>query len=1029
MDPKKSFAATEPASSIDVTLFDSDPPVGQHATVQTPSPDSRRRSNSSLRSESNLQVPSPCATREIPGEECALQRFIVWAAVKRNKSVRMAASERLKCPLLLCGERFDDHEEMLRHLTKCQHLKTGEYVCYDCMKIERYNDGKCRCCTGHPTRRRRIMNMARSFFSNIGNKTQKMPHSNFQEDITAPPPSYDSLVIDLEEQSERQQHQEQPRQQESQPRPQIELNGTEIHELDSRQMLPTAELDPVNYATQPVDFPTTPDRPHNATPGITVPSQTAKLPRHSEPLSQYSIQQLHQDMSMPPPNLMPTTSGGSRPSLALDTHIDRYRNVPRTKRLSPSSSLRSTKSSHNISPVTPWSATSNSSGAWTMGSSIGTAMTSPITPLSPNNLFPASQPEEMSTAVKPTAPCPEDTCNYMVNGMFELPGDDLLSIPRGLSDPMLFSFEPKDNYSWMQSVDTEISLSPSVNMMFAGSNPKPTNIPSEFLDPSDRSPETRTLVETAWVALQEHISSSRHKLSHIEGNPLVERLQTQSPKTVALNGLSSLRRMLQGDNIIDAFDYLCFIHLIYAFSLVIHENDLATRCSALYQQALSYRHFLEPNYRDYYTQIVIEIWQPMLEEQSQVFRAARTDVSSSSKGKEPEYRTSSRVNFEIDPLVAVGQNFLDDLDNSVMTGGPPRSDEVFTSHLYSTHVAATQPNSLDDSPFAITASYIVQDLTTGFQHSDMLLTRLGEIKRKIRSGEITYVRKLELAILQAGKTSLDSPSLFNDYIPQVRRFCDPIYPEQRSPSRTLYQTMGISLMEDIIQKITSDTQHMQENPPEFTLELSEPGYNPFLDAFNFESNTGIDGNFFINLGTSSSQQNQTVLPGTPSFNPELGPMDLQDMNTSVPPPTITTAAFAKTASHTSTPDNSFTSPPGLPHPINVPTRPKPLSPAHIESPKSISSSAQKMEANDACDVCGYRPKGDPQWFKGSMAKHKKMQHSAGPPVIYKCPYPGCTSQYKNRQDNLRQHQIDKNHFVGDEAGRRPSKRKKYSPEE
>ncbi|KAI1482049.1 hypothetical protein F4774DRAFT_353342 [Daldinia eschscholtzii] len=1033
MDPKKSFATTEPAS-IDATLFDLDPPVGQqHATVQTPTLDSRRRSNSSLRSESNPRAPSPCATREIPGEECALQRFIVWAAIKRNKSVRMAASERLKCPLLLCGERFDDHEAMLRHLTKCQHLKTGEYVCYDCMKIERYNDGKCRCCTGHPTKRRRIINMARNFFSNIGNKTRRTPHFDFQEDITVPPPSYDSLVIDLEEQSERQQllqrqqQQEQPQQQESQPRPQIELNGTEIHELDSRQMLPTAELDPINYATQTVDFPTTPDRPQNATPGIMVPSQTTILPRHSEPLSQYSTQQqqLHQDASMPPPNLMHTTPGGHRPSLALDTHIDRYRNVSRTKHLSPSSSLRSTKSSHNISPVTPWSATSNSSGAWTMGSSIDTAMTSPITPISPNHFLSASQPEEISTAAKPTAPCPDDTCNYLVDNMSELPGDDLLSIPRGLSDPMLFSFEPKDNYSWMQSVNTEISLSTSVNMMFTGSDPKPANMSSGFLEPSDRSPDTRTLVETVWVALQEHVASSRHKLSHIEGNPLVQRLQTQSIKTVALNGLSSLRRMLQGDSVTDPFDYLCFIHLVYTLSLVVHENELVTRCTALYQQALAYRRFLGPAHRDYYTQIVVEIWQPTLEEQPQAFRGACTDGSSNSKGKEPEYRTGLRINLEIDPLIAVGQNFLDDLESSIITSGPPRSDEVFTSPLYSIHVAETQPGSLDDSPFVITANYIIQDLSNGFRHSDMLLTRLGEIKRTIRSGEITTVRKLELALLQAGKNSLGSSNLFNEYIPQVRRLCDPIYPEQRAQSRTAYQLLGISLVEDLIQTIASDTQHIQANAAEFTLELPESGFNPFLDPFNFESNAGIDGGFFVNMATSSSQQNQTGLTGTPDFNH----MGLQDISTSVSTSTIATEAFAKSMSHAGTPDTSFTAPPGLSHSISVPTRPKPLSPAHIEPPKSISSSVQKVEANDACDVCGYRPKGDPQWFKGSMAKHKKMQHSAGPPIIYKCPYPGCTSQYKNRQDNLRQHQIDKNHFVGDEAGRRPSKRKKYSPAE
>ena len=104
-----------------------------------------------------------------------------------------------------------------------------------------------------------------------------------------------------------------------------------------------------------------------------------------------------------------------------------------------------------------------------------------------------------------------------------------------------------------------------------------------------------------------------------------------------------------------------------------------------------------------------------------------------------------------------------------------------------------------------------------------------------------------------------------------------------------------------------------------------------------------------------------------------------------------------------------------------------LSGSSHPEPSPSSDSASKVEAADCCEICGYRPKGDPQWFKGSMAKHKKLQHSTGPPVIYRCPFPGCTSAYKNRQDNLRQHQLEKGHFVGDEAaGRRPSKRKKVS---
>jgi len=97
-----------------------------------------------------------------------------------------------------------------------------------------------------------------------------------------------------------------------------------------------------------------------------------------------------------------------------------------------------------------------------------------------------------------------------------------------------------------------------------------------------------------------------------------------------------------------------------------------------------------------------------------------------------------------------------------------------------------------------------------------------------------------------------------------------------------------------------------------------------------------------------------------------------------------------------------------------------------QSPQAQSPVA-KAEANASCELCGYRPKGDPQWFRGSMAKHRKLQHSDNPPKVYKCPFPGCKSSFQKRPDNLRQHQIEKNHFVGEEAAsRRPSKRKRQA---
>lgn len=952
----------------------------------------------------------------------------MWAAVKRNKSTRMAASDRLKCPLVLCGKHFDDHESMLRHLTKCKHLKTGEYLCYDCMKIERFNDGKCRGCVGHPTKRRRIISMAKNFFSNIGNRSRReYSPPGFQDDASMPPPSYDSLVIDLDEQSERQREQRQQEQQRRQqmeddrPQPQIELNGREIHELDSRQMQPTAELDPINYDTPRVDVSMALGQ-QNDTPEDMMTQQINMFSQYAN-----SRRQPHDDnSSMPPPtNIMSPSSGPSRPSLALDTHIDHYRSVPRTKHLSPSSSLRSTKSSQNVSPITPWSASSGSSGAWTMCSSIDTTMTSPITPFGPNESSSVSQPEGILATEKATEEFPDDDCNYMIDNMCELPGDNPLSIPRGLPDPLDFSFDPKDNYSWMQSVSTELSLGTSVNMMFTDPDSKPPNLPSGFLEQPDRGPDVRALVGSAWDALQAHVGSSLSKLVRIEGNSLVDRLRLQSPKAVALSGLSSFKKILQGNDLTDPLDYICFIHLIYAFSLIIHEDELVTRCNMLYRQALAYRRFLDPTCLEEYTQIVTIIWQSTADEQPPTQPGGS---SSNYKGKEPELQAGTRINVGTDPLVAVGQNFLDDVENSVVANSsqPPVEDLAFD--LWSTHTMDYRPDPLNNGAFPITADFIIQCLSEKFYGNEVLSRKLTSIGQSVRAGFITTVRRFELAVLQAGKNALESSSLFDVFIPEVRRLCEPIYSEPGFHSRIRYQNLGVSLVETLLQSIASDPQHAQEEHVTYSLGL--PEYNDeFLDKLHetFDDPSGIDNEFLVHLGPHAPQQNQADITATQSFNPAIGPGSFQGIGPSTQGPATGPKSFTTTTtSRTGTPSEPYTASPDLSRSTVVPTPPKSSTPGRAEaSPKPTSGSmGQKVEANDSCEICGYRPKGDPQWFKGSMAKHKKMQHSTGPPIIYKCPFPGCNSQYKNRQDNLRQHQIEKNHFVGDEAGRRPSKRKK-----
>jgi hypothetical protein len=214
--------------------------------------------------------------------------------------------------------------------------------------------------------------------------------------------------------------------------------------------------------------------------------------------------------------------------------------------------------------------------------------------------------------------------------------------------------------------------------------------------------------------------------------------------------------------------------------------------------------------------------------------------------------------------------------------------------------------------------------------------------------------------------------------------CDRIYEQHDvgTARRDAYHGLGVALIESLIPEIDNSGTKAPEAP------LDD------IDAFfnDLSSEAGCTANEFTDLQPAIQQ-----------------PVDFDASRTHLPTPTATSSG---------TPSSTQTPSPAAEQPEQ----------AAIEPSEQHQQPGRKVEANSCCEICGYRPKGDPQWFKGSMAKHKKLQHSTEPPKIYKCPFPGCTSQYKNRPDNLRQHQIEKNHWVqGEESTpRRPSKRKKVA---
>lgn len=270
----------------------------------------------------------------------------------------------------------------------------------------------------------------------------------------------------------------------------------------------------------------------------------------------------------------------------------------------------------------------------------------------------------------------------------------------------------------------------------------------------------------------------------------------------------------------------------------------------------------------------------------------------------------------------------------------------------------------------------------------------------------------EQRLIRRTQNCIVPSKFFDSYAPLVRSLCDPIYEldgNSGTSRRQDHYVLSISLSEALITELeaepldfdavsTDGSDHsafLASLTPPLTDDLMDLNIHPETQSF-----LCLD---LANLDIPSASTGKATGTSTPTTDTAAANTKLSRSSSS--------ASSHNNATRTQTPSSSSSSS------------------ASPGSQQQTQTQQQKaVEADACCEICGYRPKGDPRWFHGSMAKHKKLQHSAAPPVVYRCSFPGCKSAYKNRPDNLRQHQIEKDHFVdgGEGASRRPSKRKKMA---
>ena len=591
-------------------------------------------------------------SRQTSTDDCDVLRFIAWAAVKRNTSESITSDQKRQCPLWKCQETFPSFELMLQHLYQCSWLSQGEYWCYSCGKVERFNNSKGRRCLSHPSKKRKIVNIAKSFFSSLGHKPRGGSIADSEIDLDESRLSFESLD----------------------PLPQhTEILSTEIHEMEcSSARLSTIQevLDEAEPMFEQMTRRLPQQVPADAAPSAV--QQFATLPPQT--MGHYPAEAAELD-SMPqvdvacrfdfsgvvsPQDLMRTPiSATSRPALQLRTNDLGQHQVPvksRSKVLAPSNSVRSTCSTNStashVSSISAWS------GEWSHAPGFESNLT---TPGDDDNISlldfladttcgaVADYVSEFDADCNQDAfmgALPANLPMVMPDSTFDAFQGVLPGNPEDL--PLASALEFEQHAVELPTLSNEIEL--------------PADEPLSTFRRKDDYPEAKHLVDSVRAALEMHIAESQSKLKHLPGNQLARQFILMLPKAVAKEGLTTLKQVLDGRLPMSQLKLLCFIHIVYAFSLVMHEQEMQSRCNELFVQALSYGPLALRSDLKAWTQVVTSLWKPNRMTTSAVKELAEAKLKHSTPASGDENNKLSAVSPnspETDSLLFVAKYFLD----------------------------------------------------------------------------------------------------------------------------------------------------------------------------------------------------------------------------------------------------------------------------------------------------------------------------------------------------------------------------------
>lgn len=130
-----------------------------------------------------------------------------------------------------------------------------------------------------------------------------------------------------------------------------------------------------------------------------------------------------------------------------------------------------------------------------------------------------------------------------------------------------------------------------------------------------------------------------------------------SLSSVAEAGLETMADIIEGRRNASPLDLLCFVHIVFSLSLVIHEHDASKHAAALFKQVLLYSSWFSEPDRTSFIEVVITLWEHGDVDNTEIIHILQSSpLIPDSKGKQPEY---SLHGLRSDPLVLLAAYFLD----------------------------------------------------------------------------------------------------------------------------------------------------------------------------------------------------------------------------------------------------------------------------------------------------------------------------------------------------------------------------------